>query len=164
MVRSMLSLLRKRRWRGGGRRSGAVAVEAALVLPMVVLFLIATMEYAHYLMILQLLNNAAREGAAYAAKHTDPIVVGGTTYGNATSDVTNLVTLRMAGQQLGGQNISVYLSDSVGTNLGTWTSAQAGQYICVQITGTYSFIAPKLIFLPTTVATTVQAVKRSEGN
>ena len=66
-------------------------------------------------------------------------------YGNANSDVLNVVNNALAGQQLSGQNTSVYLSDAVGNNLGTWTNAQAGQYVCVQITGSYSFILPQVV-------------------
>jgi hypothetical protein len=109
-------------------------------------------------------NIAAREGAEYAAKHTDPIVIGGTTYGNGTSDVTGVVNSMLGGQQLSGQNIQVFMSDSVGNNLGAWTSAVAGQYVCVKITGTYSFAANTLLFLPTSLPLTFQSVSRCEGN
>jgi Flp pilus assembly protein TadG len=146
------------------RRSGAVLVEAAMVLPMVLLFLLGIMEYGRYLMTLHLFTNAVTAGAAYAAKHTDAIYLNGSTYGNANSNVTTMVTNALAGQQLSGQAISVYQSDALGNNLGTWTSAQAGQYVCVQITGTYQFMLPKLLLLPSTIAQTFQCVRLSEGN
>jgi Flp pilus assembly protein TadG len=145
-------------------RSGLVLVEAALVLPFVILVIVGILEYGRYLMTVNLFNNAVRQGAEYAAKHTDPIVLGGTTYNNGTSDVVNVVNSYLAGQQLKSQNISVYLSDSVGNNLGTWTSAQPGQYVCVQITGVFNFVAPTLIYAPAAVNLTLQAVTRSEGN
>ena len=110
-------------------------------------------------------NNAASEGAAYASRHTSPIVLNGTTYGNGTSDVLNVVNSALSGVQLTGQTISVYLSDGLGNNLGTWTNAQAGQYVCVQITGTYTFSLPtKMLCLPASMPMTFQAVRRSEGN
>jgi hypothetical protein len=57
------------------------------------------------------------------------------------------------------------LSDSQGNNLGSaWTTALAGSYVCVQISGSYSFAAPKLLNLPSTVTVSVKSVKRSEGN
>ena len=146
------------------RRAGAVLVEAAMVLPLVLLFILGLMEYSRYLMTLHVLTNAVTVGATYAARHTDPIYFNGTTYGNANSDVTTIVTNALAGQQLTGQTISVYESDALGNNLGTWTSAQAGQYVCVQITGTYSFMVPQLLGLPSTLSQTFQSVKVSEGN
>jgi Flp pilus assembly protein TadG len=144
------------------RRAGAALAEAAIVLPLVILFFLGILEYGRYLMMLHLLNNAA--GAEYAAVHTTPVVLDGTTYGNATSDVTTKVTDNLGGQQLSGQAISVYLSDSVGNNQGTWTNAQAGQYICVQIAGTYRFAVPSLLGLPASMALSAKSVKRSEGN
>jgi len=145
-------------------RSGNVLVEAALVLPMVILVILGIMEYGRYLMTVNLFNNAVRQGAEYAAKHTDPIVLGGSTYGNATSNVVSVVNSYLAGQQLKSQNVNVFLSDAVGNNLGTWTTAQPGQYVCVQITGVFNFMAPTLIYAPASVNLTLQAVTRSEGN
>ncbi len=146
------------------RRTGAVLVEAAIVLPLLLLFILGVMEYGRYLMTMHIFQNAAREGAAYAAKHTSPIVLGGVTYGNTTTDVTNVVTSRLAGQQLTDQRTRVYLSDSLGNNLGTWTDAQAGQSVCVEISGTFQFAAPSLLSLPASVNATFKAVSRSEGN
>ena len=146
------------------RRAGAVLVEAAIVLPLVILFILGLLEYSRYLMTLHVVTNAATVGATYAARHTDPIYFNGTTYGNATSNVTTIVTNALAGQQLAGQTISVFESDALGNNLGTWTSAQADQYVCVQITGTYSFMLPTLFGLPSTPSQTFQSVKVSEGN
>jgi Flp pilus assembly protein TadG len=143
---------------------GAVLVEAALVLPLVLLFIFGLMEYSRYLMTLHVFTNAASAGAAYAARHTSPIVLNGTTYGNANSDVVNVVNAALASQQLTGQNTAVYLSDAVGNNLGTWTNAQAGQYVCVQITGTYTFMLPQLLGLPSSMTQTYRSVKPSEGN
>jgi Flp pilus assembly protein TadG len=154
----------KRRSSTRTRRAGAVLVEAALVLPLVILFILGLMEYTRYLMTLHVCTNAVTAGATYAARHTDPIYFNGTTYGNANSDVTAIVTNALAGQQLAGQAISVYESDALGNNLGTWTSATAGQYVCVQLTGSYSFTVPQLFGLPSTLSQTFQSVKVSEGN
>ena len=148
----------------GNRRTGAVLVEAALVLPVVLLFLLGIMEYGRFLMTFHVFTNAVTAGAAYAAKHTESIYLNGTSYGNANSNVTTIVTNALAGQQLSGQTISVYESDAVGNNVGAWTSAQAGQYVCVQITGTYQFMIPKLLGLPSTTTQTFQCVRLSEGN
>jgi Flp pilus assembly protein TadG len=148
----------------GSKRRGAAVIEAALVLPVVVLFLFGILEYGRYLMFLQVFTNAAREGAHYALAHTDPITISGTTSGNATSDVTNAVNNALAGQKLTNQNVQVYASDSLGNNLGTWTTGQAGQSVCVRITGNYPVIIPNLLHLASSVPVVAQAVMRSEGN
>ncbi|MGA2034997.1 MAG: TadE/TadG family type IV pilus assembly protein [Thermoguttaceae bacterium] len=154
----------EQRRRGAKRRRGAALVEAALVLPLVLLFFMGIVEYGRWLMTLHLFNNAACYGAAYASKHTSPIVISGVTYGNAVSDVQNAVTSVLAGQQLVGQAINVFQSDSAGNNLGAFTNAQPGQYVCVQITGTYYFTITSMLQLPVSYAETFQCVRLSEGN
>ena len=153
-----------RRSRYTRQRKGAAAVEAALVLPILILFVMGVMEYSIYFMTVHTLRNAAREGAKYAATHTSSIYLNGASYGNATTDVTTIVTNRIGTSQLTGQTISVFKSNSTGTNAGTWTDAAAGDFVCVQISGTYAFCVPKLLSLGTSMPLTVQAVRRSEGN
>jgi hypothetical protein len=53
------------------KRSGATIVETALVLSLLFLFLFAIFEYCRFLMVYQMLSNAARDGARYAATHGD---------------------------------------------------------------------------------------------
>jgi Flp pilus assembly protein TadG len=145
------------------RRGGAV-VEAALVLPMIIMFLFGILEYGRYIMTLQVMTNAAREGARFALAHTQPVTVGGTTYGNATSDVSAVVNKALAGQSLQGQNVQIYASDSLGNNIGSWNSAQAGDLVCVRITGNYKSVITTLLHLSPTIPVTVQAAMRSESN
>ncbi len=145
-------------------RRGAATVEAALVLPILLMFLFGILEYGRYVMTLQAMTNAAREGARYAAAHTNPITIAGVTYGNATSNVTAIVTNALAGQQLSGQSIQVYASDSLGNNTGSWTTTQYGQSVCVRITGNYNVLIPSLLRLPSTIPVVAQAVMRSEAN
>lgn len=52
-------------------RSGATLVETALVLSILLLFLFGIFEYSRYLLVNQLLANAARDGARYAATNVD---------------------------------------------------------------------------------------------
>ncbi len=146
------------------RRRGSTLVEAALVLPVILMFLFGIMEYGRYVMMLQILTNAAREGAHYALSHTQPVTIAGTTSGNNTSDVTNVINTALARQGLSGQTVQIYASDSLGNNLGTWTSAQAGQSVCVRISGNFPVIMGRLLFLPSTIPVVSQAVMRSEGN
>lgn len=150
--------------RAGKRRRGAVLVEAAIVVPVFLVFFIGILEYCRYIMMLQVVTNAAREGARYALTHTLPATVGGVTAGNATSDVTTVVSKAMAGKTLTGQTVQVFQSDSLGNNIGAWTDTQADGYICVRITGTFPFIANRIFYAPTSFSVTSQAVVRCEAN
>jgi Flp pilus assembly protein TadG len=64
-----LNLLRRKhtQLRSVRRRRGAVAVEAALVLPMVLVLLFGIWEVGRFVLVGQVLNTAAREGARLAA-------------------------------------------------------------------------------------------------
>ena len=151
------------RRRRSDRRGGAI-VETALVLPLILLFLFGIMEYGRYILCAQVVINAAREGCRYAVTHTQPVTIGGTTTGNATPDVTNQVTKFLAGQQLSNQNVQVYQSDSQGNNLGAWNGATPGQYVAVQITGTFQITVPKLLSFPSGVPVNATVVMICEGN
>jgi Flp pilus assembly protein TadG len=153
----------RRRWSRYARR-GSTIVQAAIVLPMALMFLLGIMEYSRYLMLLQIMNNAAREGCRYAVMHTQPVVINSVTYGNNTSDVTTIISNVLAGQSLTGQSVQVYSSDSVGNNVGTWQNTQSGQWICVKITGNFTSLVPKLLNMPNTLAITAESVMRSESN
>ena len=154
------------------RRAGAAIVEAAFVLPIVLLFIMGLFEYGRYFLMVHICNNAVSAGAAYACKHTSPIVISGTTYGNAVSDVTNIVNSNLGTQQLANPTVSVYLSDalgnavadSAGNNPGLFTYAGVGQYVCVQLTGTYTFVPAYMLGLPSTSTETFTSVRRSEAN
>ncbi len=78
--------------------------------------------------------------------------------------MVNVVNSALAKVQLSSQSISVYQSDALGNNLGTWTNAQAGQYVCVQISGTYKVSLPAFLHLPASMPMTFRAVRLSEGN
>lgn len=147
-------------------RSGAAIIETAMVLPVFIMFFFGTFEYGRYLMMQQVLNNAAREGARYALSHTQATTIGGVTQGSADSDVIAKVNSYLGGLQLqGGNNISVFESNATGTtNLGAWQSAQFGEYICVRITGNYRVVGPTSLLLPSIIPVTVRAVMRSEAN
>jgi len=162
----------KQRTSRNPRRRGSTVVEVAMVLPMVLLFIMGLFEYGRYFLMVHVCNNAVSAAAAYACKHTSPVVLSGTTYGNAASDVTNIINANTGSQQLSGAAVSVYLSDSVGNavadsagnNPGLFTYAAAGSYVCVKLTGTYSFIPSTFLGLPSSSTKTFMAVRRSEGN
>lgn len=145
-------------------RRGATLVETAIVLPLVMLFILGIFEYSRYLMMLHLCTNAAREGCRYAVSHTQPVTIGGVTQGNATSDVLNVVTAYLAGQALVSQSVQVYQSDSLGNNVGSWTNASAGQYVCVKITGNFKSSMPQFLNMPNSLPVQAQTVMSCEGN
>ena len=60
---------RNRRTNQLRRRSGQALVEFALVLPIFLLLLFGTIDFGRYVYYVQILNNAAREGARYAIVH-----------------------------------------------------------------------------------------------
>ena len=162
----------KQRTSRNSRRRGVTVVEVAMVLPMVLLFIMGLFEYGRYFLMVHVCNNAVSAAAAYACKHTSPVVISGTTYGNAASDVTSIVNANTGSQQLSGAAVSVYLSDSVGNavadsagnNPGLFTYAAPGCYVCVKLTGTYAFIPSTFLGLPSSSTKTFMAVRRSEGN
>ncbi len=161
-----------RRARRSRRRAGAAIVEAAIVLPIVLTFIMGLFEYGRYYLMVHVCENAVSAGAAYACKHTSPIVISGVTYGNTVNNVANVVTSCLGSQQLANPTVNVYLSDafgnpltdSVGNNPGLFTYAGVGQYVCVQLTGTYTFVPAAMLGLPTTRTITFTTVRRSEAN
>jgi Flp pilus assembly protein TadG len=76
------------------RRTAAHLVEFAFVCPIFVLFFFGILEYSRYVMTLQIMTNAAREGARFAVVTTnDPSA-------SPTQDVQNYVFKYMAAQNV----------------------------------------------------------------
>jgi Flp pilus assembly protein TadG len=145
------------------KRRGTAVVEAALVLPVCLMFLFGIMEYGRYIMMQQVLTNAAREGCRYAVTHVNSVTIAGVTTSNTTASVTNIINSALAGQTLSSQNTQIFCSDSLGNNLGTWTNTQSGQSICVQITGNYLPLISKYLYMSASIPVQVQSVMRAEG-
>lgn len=140
-------------------------VQAAIVLPVVLTFIFGIFEFSRYVMLLQLATNAVREGCRYAVTHTQAIVLSGVTYNNNTTDVTTKVTTMLGGQSLASQSVSVYTSDSSGTNLGsTWQNTQAGQYVTVKITGNFTSLLATFLHMPATLAISATSTMEAESN
>ena len=145
-------------------RRGATLVETALVLSALIILLLAIMEYSRFIMIQQVVENATREGAhlTSSADGSDS-----TNYSyQTTSSIQAAVTNAMGGQAvtLSGLSIQVYLADSSGNNIGSWSDAQVGQNIAVEVTGTYAPILPSLGLLPSTITVHSKCVMYSEGD
>jgi Flp pilus assembly protein TadG len=115
------------------RRTGATAVETAMVLIPCFMFIFSVFEYGRMLMAWNVLNNAAREGCRYALVNNTSTTV--------TADTTTAVTSRMS-----GLNTTAFTSFSVsvsGTHGGVSTAVNnlvAGDLITVTVTGTYQFM------------------------
>ncbi len=57
--------------RPAAARRGSTLTEAALVLPLFLMFLFGVFEYGRYILVLQVSTNAAREGARWAVVHAN---------------------------------------------------------------------------------------------
>jgi Flp pilus assembly protein TadG len=133
----------------------------ALVISAALLFILGIFEYCRYLFVLELANNAVREGARYAVVHTQDAT---------TAQVQGVVDSYLAGQgvQLQGysmtSSIQVFQADpATGANVGAWTDAAFGQGIAVVLTGNYQPAVPFLL-MGNTVPVRAEAVMASEAN
>jgi Flp pilus assembly protein TadG len=157
-------------------------VESAFVLSICLLFVFGIFEYGRYLMLLQTMTNAAREGARFAAVTTNDASA------DPTLDVQNLSLQTLAGQdaQLTGANgaafdpttqIQVYRCDPStfvpvdvnGNPVGNWTQAPYtnagfGQTIAVTVTGKFTPALPNFLLMGASVPIQASAVMYSEAN
>lgn len=139
-------------------RTGATAVEFAVVFTLFLLIVFGIFEYARYVMMRQLLENAAREGARFAVVHT---------YDSTTADVEAQVMRRLVGQEQQLQNlaIQVYRADpTTGANLGAWTDARFGESICVQVNGDFNTVLPNFLFMRNPLPIEGRVIMNSEAN
>jgi Flp pilus assembly protein TadG len=134
-----------------------VAVESAVVLSVCLVLVFGVYEFGRVVMMKNLLDNAAREGARYAVVHTGDL---------ATTDIQNWVQGYLAGQatQLANLNIQVFLADANGNNIGTWNNAQFGQYIAVQIDADHGLMAPAFLMMQSSVHLRCVSAMLSEAN
>lgn len=138
-------------------------VETTVVIAIALLFMFGIFEYARYVMTRQILENAARDGARYAAVHT---------YDGTTADIQNEVDqkLSIGSKQLVGYNktssIQVFAADSSGNAISgkTWYDANFGEGIGVQISGTYHPILPNFLFMNASFSISAKSVMASEAN
>jgi Flp pilus assembly protein TadG len=138
----------------GSTRRGVSAVEAALVMNIFLLFIFAIMEFGHFVMVKQLMDNAARDGARLAATGQGTVT---------TAQVQALVTQELVNQAPTGMSIQVFQANpTTGANVGPWTSASLGQPIAVQITGQYTPMVALANLLPLPVNVSSEAIVYSE--
>jgi Flp pilus assembly protein TadG len=155
------------------KRDGATIVEAAVVLSALLILLFAIFEYGRFIMLLHLVDNAAREGTRLAVSSN----VHDTNSFNyqTTATIQSGVIAAIAGQDtaLSGLTIQVYLADASGNNIGLWTDAKVGQNIAVQIDATYTPMLPGFYlpffhqwigFFPNSVSISTKSVMQTEAN
>lgn len=136
-------------------RRGAHAVEAAVCLALLLPLLVSLFEYCRYVMVRQLAENAAREGARLAVVSTDQL---------STSEIVTRVLNRMGGQtgHLQGMQINVYRADlTTGNNTGAWMDARFGDGIGVEITGNFQPIGG---WMPISIPVRIRSIMSSEAN
>ena len=146
------------------RRRGATAVETAVVISIALLFIFGIIEYARLIHFFHVADNAAREGARYAAVHTGD----GTTQAQVQAVVTNAMSGQEASLNSGTYFVNVYNADPTtgvaiaGTN---WTDAPFSGAIGVEVNGTYKFILPTFLkFSGPTLSVRVRSLMTSEAN
>ena len=136
-------------------------VEMAVVLVVFLTMFMGIIEYGRYYFLVQVANNAVREGARYAVVHTGD--------GTTSTQVSTVVTTKMNGTQnmLSGYTVSVQnVNTSTGVAIASsnWNDAQFGGAIMVKITGNYTPTVPVLLFLPSSFAFQAATIMNSEGN
>ena len=154
--------------RSQGRRSGATVVETAVVSLVCLTFMFAIFEYGRYVMVRQVMENAARVGGRTAVVMPTSYVAAAT----ATAQVDAAITQALASIPLAGTpTVALYQADNSGNNVGAWTQTPFGRNIVVQIDGDLQVMFPTFGFLPmnsTTVGNaihiTVKCMMRGEAN
>jgi Flp pilus assembly protein TadG len=104
----------------------------------------AIFEYGRYLMVRQIVDNAARAGARQAV----PIATSFISASSANTTVTDAITQNLAAQNLQNLNVQIFQSDTSGNNIGTWQSTDFGDNIAVQIDADLPILLPTFGFLP----------------
>jgi Flp pilus assembly protein TadG len=118
--------------RRGPKRSGAAAIETALIMiPMLMMFF-GIFEYGRLLMDWNMLNNAAREGCRYALVNNTSVTI--------NTQVQSVVKTFIGNEIANYSNFTITVS---GTHAGASTPVNnlaAGDLISVTVTGKYKFM------------------------
>jgi Flp pilus assembly protein TadG len=149
------------------RTRGTTLVETALVLSLLLLFLLGVFEYGRYLMITQLLANAARDGVRYAATNVDKSSSFVTVDEGGRTNITDYVKQECHGADtlIGSFAMTVYPCDNTylyanppviqaKASYSSWNQASFTERLAVEITGTYKPVLP-VVFLPPPIGLSV---------
>jgi Flp pilus assembly protein TadG len=146
-----------------------------MVLSIALFLLFSVYEYGRYIMMQQLLENAAREGARFAVAHTAD---------KTTADIQNQATTFMVGLDPQLKNFKVSVSGVAlrngpvytrGTTFSDWTQASRTDGIVVTVSDDYepdlptlqylpNHLVPDLKILPDVIHLSSTSVMYSEGN
>jgi Flp pilus assembly protein TadG len=127
----------------------------ALVMMIFFTLILGFFEYSRFMMLRQLMQNAAREGARQAVVNTDTLT---------TANVQAIVTKYLVNVPLTGLNIQVYETDSSGNNIGVWTNSPFGTGVAVQVDANSSIILPTSGWAPGSFHFSVKSIMRCEAN
>jgi Flp pilus assembly protein TadG len=175
------------RTRQVNRRRGMTLVETALVLTIFLMLLFGIFEYCRFIMVMHVTNNAARDGARYAAVNVN---CSSDALASTQAAIVQYTKDRMAGigNTVSNVQVAVYPCDSAGllstppvvrskSTTGSapypdpfgsspytpWNDASFTERIAVTIKATYRPILPSLLFMDTVLNLNVTAVTESEG-
>lgn len=127
------------------RRRGAVAVESAIVLPLVLVVIFGIIEYGRYIAMLQVFEQAARGGCRYAVVR---VVDQDTTDAQVKAEVERLMCGLQSQLSDYNRNTSIqvfqYDRDHPNDRSASWKDAAFGKLICLEITGTYRTAVPAI--------------------
>jgi Flp pilus assembly protein TadG len=136
-------------------RRGAAIVEAAIVMNVFLLLIFGIFEFGHFVMVKQLMDNAARDGARMAS--TGALTV-------STAQIQAQVTTELNGLGPSNLQINVFQANpTTGANIGAWTNAGLGNTVACQITGTYQPMLSIAQLIPNPIAVTSEAMVYSES-
>jgi Flp pilus assembly protein TadG len=130
-------------------------VETAMALTAFFVLTFGVFEHGRILMIRQLLQNAAREGARQAMVGTGTL---------STANIQSIVTNFLVNAPVSNVNIQVYETDANGNNVGAWNSATFGTGIAVQVNADAQSVLPSMGLLPSTLHFQVKSIMRCEAN
>lgn len=139
-------------------RRGTTLVETAFIITLAAMFLFGIIEFARFIFVRQVADNAAREGARYAVVHA--------TNSGLEDDTKAVVLQRMAGVHNGVRNfvIKVYKANDAGAYAGSPESADFGTNIAVEISCDYDPVLPAFLFLGNTIPIKAKVLMNSEAN
>ena len=125
------------------KREAATAVELAAVLIIFVMLMFGMLEYCRLCFTMNVVENAAREGARYAVVNANDATV--------VSDTQAYVLSLMDGLNVedAPYSCTLYQADATGNNIGSAAGVQFGQYICCDVSVTYVPVTPGLLFMKT---------------
>ncbi len=144
-------------------RSGATLVETAMVLSLLMLFLFGIFEYSRYLLVSQMLANAARDGARYAATNMDKSGTFVTVDEAGRECIQDYVIQECKGADkwVDAFTVTAFPCDSSDVNgayanppvikpkasYSSWNEASFTDRLAVRITGTYRPVLP-VVWIP----------------